>query len=156
MVIGPNGELDRGVIARKVFDHPDERRKLESLIHPIVNVLRDRLMNAAGSDPRIKAFVWDTPLLFETGLNAKCDAIVFVEAPREVRLNRLAKRGWDEAELQKRENLQMPLDKKRETSDYVITNTADDPESGPNAEVASGQVREVLSRILAGSSRKGA
>jgi dephospho-CoA kinase len=157
MVIASDGELDRATVARKVFDHPDERRRLEGLVHPIVNDVRDQLMKSAANDPAIKAYVWDTPLLFETGLNAHCDAIVFVEAPLEVRLSRLAKRGWDAAELEKRENLQLPLDKKRETSHYVVANTADGSESEQNAEVARGQVREavkdILSRILAGSTR---
>ena len=41
------------------------------------------------------AFIWDTPLLFEAGLNHLCDAVVFVEAPLEVRQNRVARsRGW--------------------------------------------------------------
>ena len=53
----------------------------------------------------------------------------------------------DEAELDERENLQMPLDKKKEISDYCISNTAD-------ADYARGQVREVLSRILTRSSNR--
>jgi dephospho-CoA kinase len=50
-------------------------------------------------------------------------------------------------ELAERENLQMPLDKKREMSDHVIVNTAD-------TQFIRGQVRDVLSRILAGSTAK--
>jgi dephospho-CoA kinase len=52
-------------------------------------------------------------------------------------------RGWDAAELESREKLQMPLDKKREISEYVIVNTA-------GVDDVRAQVREVLSRILAG------
>jgi len=72
-----------------------------------------------------------------------CDAIVYVDAPVAVRLQRVQQsRGWDEAELTRREILQLALDKKRKISQYVVDNTAD-------AEYARGQVREVLSRILA-------
>jgi dephospho-CoA kinase len=89
------------------------------------------------------AFIWDTPLLFEAGLQDRCDTVVFVDAPLELRLDRVGKsRGWDRAQLLSRENLQWPLDKKRKISDHIVDNTAD-------AEYARGQVREVLFRILA-------
>jgi len=116
---------------------------LEQLLHPMIAVVRDRLMSEALADPQLAAFVWDTPLLFETGLDRQCDAVVFVDTPRATRLGRLKRsRGWDEAELARREKSQMPLDRKREISHYVLDNTAD-------AEDARGQVREILSRILA-------
>ena len=99
-------------------------------------------MGIFAQNPGTIAFVWDTPLLFEVGLQNQCDAVVFVDAPLQVRLDRVCRtRRWDEAELLRRENLQWPLDKKREISDYIIRNTAD-------AEEARSQVRTVLSRIL--------
>ena len=148
LIFDPNGEIDRPAVWRKVVDHPTDRRRLEQLVHPIVNEARERLMKQKAEDPQVVAFVWDTPLLFETGLNVHCDAVVFVQAPHDARVQRVAqKRGWTEAELAEREKLQMPLDKKREISDYVIVNTADQNS-------VCGQVREVLSRILAGSTAK--
>ena len=54
-------------------------------------------------------------------------------------------RGWSPEDLLRRENLQWPLDRKRQISDYVIQNTAD-------AGDARRQVREVFSRILARAS----
>lgn len=146
-VFRPDGEVDRSAIGRIVFADPEQRRRLERLLHPVVARTRQAAMERSADDPQVRAFVWDTPLLFETGLERQCDAVVFVEAPEDLRLSRVQTRGWDRAELARRENLQMPLDKKREISDYVIRNTAD-------AEYARGQVRDVLSRILAGSSRQ--
>jgi dephospho-CoA kinase len=99
-------------------------------------------MLAHGKDPQVKAFVWDTPLLMEAGLADRCDAIVFIEASLEHRLARVRQtRGWEESELLRRQNLQMPLDNKRAIADYVIENTAD-------VGVVRNQVRDVLSRIL--------
>ena len=95
-------------------------------------------------DPAIRAYVWDTPLLLETHLNKHCDAVVFVGAPREVRLERLKGRGWDEAELSRREKSQMPLDNKAKLSHYSIAN----PAGAGDANRVRSQVREVLSRIL--------
>jgi dephospho-CoA kinase len=137
----PDGQINRRFIGARVFNDPQERRRLEELIHPRVNAARQRLMEQAAKDPSVKAFIWDTPLLFETGLNRQCDAIVFIEAPLADRLQRVKERGWDGAELARREKSQWPLDRKREISDYVIRNTAD-------AGFARDQVRDVLSRIL--------
>jgi dephospho-CoA kinase len=110
-----------------------------------VSERREAVMAGAAGDAQVRAFVWDTPLLFETGLHARCDVVVFVDVPAEQRLERVRRtRGWDEAELLRRQILQWPLDKKRELSHYVVKNTAD-------ADHARGQVREVFSRILARS-----
>jgi len=145
LVFDPSGEVDRSAVARKVFTMPSERQRLERLIHPIVNERRKQAMNHAAANPKIVAFVWDTPLLFETELNKLCDAVIFVDTPVNVRVQRLKEtRGWDQAELERRENSQMSLDKKRSLSHYVVVNAAD-------ADSVRGQVTEVLSRILAGT-----
>ncbi len=139
-VFQADGSVDRKAIAKRVFADADQRRRLEQLVHPLVNQERQRLMESAKDDPAVTAFVWDTPLLVETGLDKLCDAVVFVDAPASVRLSRVANRGWDEAELVRRENSQMPLDNKRRISDYVISNAAE-------AASARSQVRLVFSRI---------
>lgn len=146
--LAANGEVNRPFIASKIFGNEAERRRLEQLLHPLVAKARESAMRAAAADPRIVAFVWDTPLLFEVGLNRECDAVVFVDAPLEVRLKRVqASRGWGEADLNERQKLQWPLDKKREMSDHHITNTAD-------VGVVRDQVKEALALILAAHSTK--
>jgi dephospho-CoA kinase len=140
-VFGSDGQVNRRAIAQRVFDNADERERLEKLLHPIVDRRRGEIMAQNSGKSQVLAYVWDTPLLVETGLNSQCDAIIYVEASDALRLARLkASRGWDGAELIRRENLQLPLDKKREISEYVVVNTAD-------ADYARGQVEDVLSRI---------
>jgi dephospho-CoA kinase len=154
-VIGADGQINRRAIAGRVFTDPSQLKRLEGLIHPRVHAARERVMSAAASDdPMIKAFIWDTPLLFETGLNRQCDAVIFVEAPLPVRLQRVRERGWDATELSRRENSQWPLDKKREISDYLLQNIAD-PGFSPDQlrSQVRDQVRDVLSRILAQSTQ---
>jgi dephospho-CoA kinase len=134
--------VERRAVALRVFDRPDEKKRLENLIHPRVAAMRDAAMAASADDAQVLAFVWDIPLLFEVGLSARCDAIVFVDAPLEQRLARVRQtRGWEETELLRREKLQHPLDKKRRMSNYVLENTAD-------VGFAKRQVREILSQIL--------
>jgi dephospho-CoA kinase len=141
-VFHESGQLNRSAVAREVFNDADQRKRLEALIHPIVARERDQIMQQTASDPTVKAFVWDTPLLFETGLDRQCDVIVFVEAPKDLRLARLAQsRGWDKQELEKREKFQLLLDKKRQMAHYTVVNTAD-------AAQARRQVSQVFSRIL--------
>lgn len=146
-VFRTDGSINRSAIAGLVFQNPSERIRLEQLLHPWIDRARRRLMEEHANDPQVLAFVWDTPLLIETGLNAQCDAIVYVDAPDAVRWKRVSElRKWNEEEWRRREKLQRPLDMKRKISEYVIVNTAD-------ADAASvdvrGQVREILSLILA-------
>lgn len=139
-VFKPDGSVDRKAVARRVFEDPDERARLEQLIHPLVDQERLRIMEHKQKDPQVKAFVWDTPLLIETGLQERCDAVIFVDAPWEVRLQRVMERGWDASELRRRENSQLPLDKKREISDYIVSNASDTAS-------ARSQVRQIFSQI---------
>lgn len=137
------GQVDRKAIAKRVFSNPAERVRLEQYLHPLVNQLRiDTMARELAQMPDLKAFIWDTPLLFESGLYKQCDALVFVDAPVEMRVLRVAKRGWTAEELIKRENYQWPLDKKRSLCNDVIVNSG-------NGDDARGQVGNVLSRILA-------
>jgi dephospho-CoA kinase len=140
-VLNSQGGVNRRAIAQRIFEKPEERSRLEQLIHPKVAAMRQAAMEASANDAQVLAYVWDIPLLFEVGLNARCDAIVFVDAPLEERLKRVKQRGWDEAELHRRENLQHPLDNKRRMSNDIVENTAD-------VGFARKQVREILSRIL--------
>lgn len=142
-IFNPAGEVQRKAIATIIFNDPVQRARLEALLHPMVDRLRQAAMQAAAKDPRIVAYIWDVPLLFEVGLDARCDALVFVEAPLADRLARVkATRNWDEAELTRREKLQLGLDNKRRMSKYRVQNTAD-------VGFARQQVEAVLKTILA-------
>jgi dephospho-CoA kinase len=144
-VIRPDGKLDKSAVAKIVFGNADQKLRLESYIHPLVNAAREQIMRERALEPSVRAIIWDIPLLFETGLNKQCDCVVFVDSPLEWRQRRVKQsRGWSAEELAKRENLQLPLDKKRSISDYVISNSDD-------IGVVREQVRDVFSRILSGS-----
>ena len=144
-VLDGQGRVDRRALGRIVFEEAAERERLESLVHPRVAAGRAAQRERLAGDPEIRAIVEDCPLLLEVGLDRECDALVLVDAPREVRLERVrGTRGWDEAELARREKNQWPLDIKRDRAQYVIVNDAD-----PAA--TRRQVHTTLLEILADS-----
>ena len=124
-VVADDGTIERSEVARRVFADPGERDRLERLVHPSIHARRRARFEAAG--PGTRALVIDAPLLFEAGLDAECDAILFVDAPLEVRLERVRRhRDWDEAELERREAAQWAVDRKRERADAVVENAVED------------------------------
>ncbi|MEE8458399.1 MAG: dephospho-CoA kinase [Phycisphaerales bacterium] len=138
-VLDESGEIDRGVIAGIVFSSPEQRRRLESLVHPWIETRRRALFEQA--PPDATALVIDAPLLFETGLDRECDAVLFVDTNRDQRLARLTgSRGWNEAELTKREKSQLSLDDKRARADYFVINNGD-------LDQLKEQVRRILNEL---------
>jgi dephospho-CoA kinase len=125
-VLDPSGAVDRRAVAGKVFADPAERKRLEALLHPRIESARRRTFAAA--PPGTRALVIDAPLLLEVGLDRECDAVLYIDSPREDRLRRLAEtRGWDSAELERRESAQWPLDRKRAAAHHVLVNAGNQP-----------------------------
>jgi dephospho-CoA kinase len=121
-VLTPACELDRGILRDIVFSDPDAKARLEAIIHPEVARLRDveyRAAQASGA-PLIVA---DIPLLYEVGMEDDFDILVLVDAPEELRLERLVReRGLDPETARRMIDAQMPSDRKRGRADVVIEN----------------------------------
>ena len=139
-MLGSDGRIDRAAVAGVVFADPEARRRLESIVHPRVHARREELFAAA--EPATPALVMDVPLLFEAGLEDRCDTVVFVDAPLETRLARVAAgRGWTAEDLLRREASQWPLDEKRRRADHVLVNDGD-------RDRLAERVRELLQAIV--------
>ncbi|GIW73716.1 MAG: dephospho-CoA kinase [Phycisphaerales bacterium] len=124
-VVDAQGRPDRRAIADLVFADADKRAALEAIVHPRLHRDRAELIARARAQGA-PGVVIDAPLLFEAGVDAECDAVLFVDSPRQARLQRvMAHRGWSAEELARREAAQMPLDEKRRRSDVVIVNDGD-------------------------------
>ncbi len=133
-ILDESGEIRRGVLAQRVFgdseDQKTARRDLEQIVHPaieqqIVDAIAD------GVEQGCEAVLLDAAVLLEAGWRRRCDAVVFVDASDDVRERRVAARnGWSLAELQRREASQLGLSDKRNQSDIVISNEADDDRGG--------------------------
>ncbi|HEX8875199.1 MAG TPA: dephospho-CoA kinase [Phycisphaerales bacterium] len=138
-VLDASGQVDRKKVADIVFGDPAQRKKLEELVHPIVRASRATVLAQAAAKGVDLAII-DAPLLLEAGVDRECDAVVFVEAPRQQRLARVQGRGWDEAELDRREAAQWSLDEKKRRSRYVVRNDSDLP-------TLDRQVAELVARV---------
>jgi dephospho-CoA kinase len=142
-----DGSVNRKALGAIVFSDAGKIRRLGEIIHPLVGQRRAELMRIYMADPGIRAVVWDTPLLVEAGLDKECDAVVFVKVPMDLRRKRVReKRGWTAEELEKREKLQFPLDKKAEIADYCVDNSGDEASSLV-------QVQRVVSQLLPNSEK---
>ena len=134
-VLDEAGRGDRAAVGRRVFDEPAELRALEAIVHPRVNARRRELRAQYQERGEHRAIVEDCPLLLERGLAGGCDLLAWVETPRAVRVARVAKRGWDEAELDRRERQQWPLDRKRAQADHHLPGNADASEVARQARI---------------------
>jgi dephospho-CoA kinase len=141
-VVAADGRPDHRRIAEIVFSNPEEKRRLESLVHPLIARLREDMIKAGDEDPAVEAIILDSPLLLESNLDRICDSIVFVEAGETRRLRRLRReRDWGRDELDRRQRCQEPLAAKRSRSDFVINNDGPVGQLGP-------QVADIFGRIV--------
>jgi len=123
-VLSPDGTIDREALRRIVFGTPEELEALNDIVHPNVRTMRDELIEQArGRGDQI--VVCDIPLLFERGLADDFDRIVLVDAPRELRLERLVReRKLPHADAMEMIAAQMPSELKRARANYIIDNTS--------------------------------
>ncbi|MGH3316675.1 MAG: dephospho-CoA kinase, partial [Nocardioidaceae bacterium] len=119
-LVGPDGELDRPAMGRRVFADPTARTQLEAIIHPRV---RQRGGEIEAEAPEDAVVVHDIPLLVETGQADRFDAVVVVDVPEELQVQRLAGRGMAEEDARSRIRAQATRDERLAVADYVIDNT---------------------------------
>lgn len=140
-ILSADGTLDRVALRTKVFADPRELEALNAILHPDIGHRRDRLV-AAASARGDRIVVCDIPLLFERNLVADYAVIVLVDAPRELRLDRLVRdRGLGEAEAMRMITAQMPAELKRARVDLIIDNTG-------SREALAHRVSEVWDELL--------
>ena len=122
-VLSPDGSLNRDALRSSVFQDPDELLELNEIVHPEIEKKRDAAIAVARAKGDM-VVVCVVPLLFEKHMADDYDKIVLVDAPRQLRFERLLKkRGIEEAEALRMIASQMPAELKRARADYVIENT---------------------------------
>jgi dephospho-CoA kinase len=113
---------------------------LETIVHPLVASARERFLAEAERNGAPVA-VLDIPLLFETGGDKRCDAVVVVSAPADMQRQRAFGRpGMSEQKLAAIMANQVPDDEKRRRADFVV-------DTSQGFAHARAQVREILARV---------
>jgi dephospho-CoA kinase len=124
-ILGPDGQVRRREVAHIVFapGHEADRRFLEQLTHPRIGQrLADALAQLQALPHPPPVVVLDAALLLEAGWDRYCDLVIFIDAPRDLRLERAVARGWSTEQFFAREAAQWPLEEKRQRAQIVIRN----------------------------------
>jgi len=120
-VLASDGSLDRAALGALVFADDDRRRALEAIVHPRVRARAAELEAQAGPDALV---VHDIPLLVETGQAESFDAVLVVDVPPEVQVERMTReRGWTSSDAQARIAAQASRAQRVAAATYVIDNT---------------------------------
>ncbi|MGH9048734.1 MAG: dephospho-CoA kinase [Acidimicrobiia bacterium] len=123
-VIDPDGRLDRAAVAKVAFADEQSRKDLEGITHPAINTEFTRRVLDAPPDAIV---VLDVPLLAESqqARERPYEAVIVVEAPRDLRLARLEERGVPRADAERRMAAQVSDEERREIATYVLDNSGD-------------------------------
>jgi dephospho-CoA kinase len=118
-ILTGDGQLDRPRLAALVFVDDAARADLNAIVHPLVAAETARRASAA---PENSIVVFDVPLLVEAARSGY-DLVVIVEAPEEVRLERLVRRGMDPDDARRRMAAQAGDAERRKVADVVLDNS---------------------------------
>jgi dephospho-CoA kinase len=134
------GKVDRARLAAVVLHDPEALQKLEAIVHPRVRAAEERLLAEAEAQGE-KIVVLDIPLLFETGSEARVDAVVVVSAPPELQESRVLTRpGMTRDKMEMILARQLSDAEKRRRADFVV-------DTSRGFDAARAQVRAILDAI---------
>jgi dephospho-CoA kinase len=124
-VISDDGRLDRSALRRIVFTDQGAREQLEAILHPAIRARFNELfLEAEARGDRIVIGV--VPLLYEVGMEPDLDVVLLVDAPLDLRIDRLVgKRGLSTEEARAVAAAQMPAEEKRTLAEFIIDNDSD-------------------------------
>ena len=118
--VAKDGRIDREALRQRVLGNPEALKRLNSIVHPLVGQDRGKFfkhVEEIGAD----MVVLDIPLLFETGGEARVDAVVVVSAPAEMQRERvLARPGMTPERLDAILAQQMADAEKRARAHYIV------------------------------------
>ena len=134
------GKVDRQKLAGMVLGDNAALARLEAIVHPLVAAERDKFL-AQAQERSAPVVVIDVPLLFETGGERGCDAVVVVSAPPEVQKRRAFERpGMTEEKFAVLVAKQMPDPEKRRRADFIV-------DSSQSFDHTRAQVRDILRAV---------
>lgn len=118
-LITADGQLNRPALREIIFANPSEKDWLEALLHPLIRDWILAQLQAATSD----YVILESPLLFETDQHQLVDAVLLVDVPVELQLERSSARdNSDKQQIQRIVDAQMPRQIKRDRADFEFDN----------------------------------
>lgn len=135
-----DGVVNRARLGAMVLGDPARLRQLEAIVHPLVRREEERFLadQAAAGAPIV---VLDIPLLYETGGEARCDAVLLVTATPETQRDRvLARPGMNPEKFAALLAQQMPDAEKRRRAQFHV-------DTGQGLAAAEHQVRAILQAL---------
>jgi dephospho-CoA kinase len=123
-IVGADGRLDRAALAAQAFATPEGKAALDAITHPAIHAEFGRRMVEAPTDAIV---VMDVPLLVESKTAAErgYEVVIVVEAPADVRLDRLVGRGLDRADAAARMKAQATDEERRAVATHLLDNGTD-------------------------------
>ncbi|MFZ0131794.1 MAG: dephospho-CoA kinase [Desulfobacterales bacterium] len=124
-VLLPDGTIDRKKLGAIIFNDPQQKARLDSIVHPEVAAETERrLAEIKRLQPRA-VVILDVPLLIEAGMDRDLAELIVVYVPAELQRERLMRRDrLTPAEALARIRSQMPIEEKKRRATVVIDNSA--------------------------------
>ncbi len=118
----PDGTLDREALGARVFPDPEAVQRLNGLLHPRIGALTlERIADAERAG--VQVLVHDVPLLVESGMQGRYDAVVVVDVSPQVQLDRLVRlRGMTEEAARDRMSRQATREQRLAVATHVLHN----------------------------------
>ncbi|WP_295646641.1 dephospho-CoA kinase [uncultured Corynebacterium sp.] len=121
-ILNDDGSLNRGELARQAFASSEATEKLNSITHPRIRERTQELF-ADAEESGADVVVYDMPLLIENGEYKQMDHVLVVDAPDDVRVERLVnQRGLDEGDARRRIAAQIDRETRLQAADTVLDN----------------------------------
>jgi len=120
-ILDTSGNIDRSILAAKVFENSAELKDLEDIVHPAV---ASKVLEIRESLPAGATVIYDTPLLVEKKLQHQFDQVIVVLAPEALRTQRLLARGLAQNDIIARMTNQATDEQRREIANYLIDNSS--------------------------------
>jgi dephospho-CoA kinase len=151
-VLRDDGEIDRPKLAARALATPEEAKKLNALIHPLVieeeaRITADEVARFPGRD---RILVVEATLLIEAAGRDRYDRIIVVDVDVETQLERGVARGMERQDVELRIARQLPREERLRYADYVIDNRGDER----STEIQTHRVYESLRADLAALAQK--
>lgn len=134
------GGVDRVRLGELLKENPANFKKLENIVHPLVQKKQQEFLQSSRDQGREFALL-DIPLLFETGAERRVDIVVVATCDADVQRERVLSRpGMTPEKFELILSRQMPDAEKRRRADFII-------DTGHGIEAAHGRVKEILSDL---------